>query len=364
MRERLPFIQSLYGGFWNFSVQDFNYLVNPYFPPEEFMDIIKTEFGNLVRSYPSTNWYISRLCNVFTGLTEEQLVVANGASELISSVTQRYVHNIAVPVPTFDEYVNRAEFQGKQVSLFQMPDGFNLDVNEFVSHVEKTGANAALIINPNNPTGAFIPKNLVMELLEHFRGLDLVIVDESFIDFSFQGDKGSVQNEIGEYNNLLIIKSLSKSYGIPGLRLGYAASGNKDLVQELRNELPIWSINSLAQFFLEHIGDYLNDFADSCRETRVATEFLYKGLCRIPYLNTYPTEGNYVLCRLLNEYTSVDLVSSLFNHSGILINDCSRKRGLDDRFVRIASRTLEENRELLDVMGQLVEGFSTIKISE
>ena len=184
MKAKLPFIQSLYGGFWNFELKDFNYLVNPYFPPDRFMEAIKSNIDILIRSYPSTNWYISKLCANFIRLNEDQLVIANGASELISAATQRFVKNLAVPIPTFDEYINRADIQGKKVSLFQMADGYSLNLKEFRSHIIQSQANAALIINPNNPTGALLSKSSLIDFLEESRGLDLVILDESFIDFS------------------------------------------------------------------------------------------------------------------------------------------------------------------------------------
>ena len=358
MKANLPYIQSLFGGFWNFELKDFNYLVNPYFPPDRFMDAIKAELDILVRSYPSTNWYISKICAEFLGLDEEQLVIANGASELISAATQRFVKNIAIPIPTFDEYINRAEIQGKTVSLFPMADAYSLDVKLFLSHITQSGANAALIINPNNPTGALLSKDSVVEFLQNARELDLVILDESFIDFSSTGIGASLQGEIGKYDNLLIIKSLSKSYGIPGLRLGYGVTGNNEFVKTLRKEMPIWNINSLAQFFLEHICEYLEEFAYSCKQTEEATEFLYNGLCGIPYLYAYPTHGNYVMCKILHGYTSENLVSALFEDSGTLINDCKQKRGLDNRFVRIATRTLDENKQLLHSMDRIGSQFS------
>jgi len=149
---------------------------------------------------------------------------------------------------------------------------------------------------------------------------------------------------------LIIIKSLSKSYGIPGLRLGYAASSNKEIIANLRRDVPIWSINSLAQFFLEQIGNFHEEFSQSCLDVQSATKSLFTELQSIPYLHAYPSEGNFVLCRVLPDFTASDLTDRLYSRFGILINDCSRKKGLDGSFVRIASRTKEENSELVQAL--------------
>ena len=156
-----------------------------------------------------------------------------------------------------------------------------------------------------------------------------------------------------DFPNLIILKSLSKTYGIPGLRLGYAASGNRERIAELRSNLPIWGINSLAQFFLENIEDYRQEFADSCAKVRQASQFLSAGLKGVPYLHPYPSQGNFVLSRLIYGFTATELTSSLFEEFQVLINDCSRKKGLDGSFVRMASRTMEENAQLVQALQAL-----------
>jgi threonine-phosphate decarboxylase len=349
----LRFVSSLYGGFWNFDVKDFCYMTNPYFPPEEFFGSLAENLRVLVKAYPSTNWHISSLVARPLGLTHEEVVIANGASELIAAITGRFVENLAVPVPTFDEFVNRVRSQGKRVSPYQLDGDFELDVEGFIRHVQDTQANAALLINPNNPTGTLILRESMEHMLESLRHLDLVIVDESFIDFGSVDPLPSVMDMIFDYPNLIVLKSLSKNYGLPGLRLGYAASGNRDVTACLRSDVPIWSINSLAQFFLEEMGDYEQQFAESCMSIKHATQFLFRGLQEIPYLQPYPTQGNFILCRLLRDFTATELTARLFEEFHILINDCSKKIGLDSSFVRMASRTVEENAQLIQALQAL-----------
>lgn len=346
-------ISSLYGGFWSLDIKDFCYMTNPYFPPDEFIESMGSRLRELVKSYPSTNWYLSSLAAKPLGITHEELVIANGASELISTITERFVDNLAVAIPTFDEFVNRASTQGKHVSPYQLETDFELDMEGFVQHVVDSGANAALVINPNNPTGNVIPQEGIRQLLESLHHLDLIVVDESFIDFVNCTPLPSAMPWLSDFPNLIILKSLSKTYGIPGLRLGYAASGNRDRIAELRSHLPIWGINSLAQFFLEQIGQYQQEFADSCADVRRAAQFLYSGLQGIPYLDPYPTQGNFVLSRLRGGLTATELTRRLFEESRILINDCSRKKGLNGQFVRMASSTAEENAELIQALQAL-----------
>ena len=328
-------------------------MTNPYFPPEEFLADLGARLQVLIKGYPSTNWHISSLLAKSLGLTQQELIVANGASELISTITGRFVQNLAVPVPTFNEYINRAEVQGKRVSPFVTSGDFELDPEAFIQHVQSTRANSALLIQPNNPTGTFISKENMRYLLESLRSLDLILVDESFIEFVNAEPNPSVVDLIFEYPNLIILKSLSKNYGIPGLRLGYAASGNQERVADLRQDLPIWNINSLAQFFLEKMPDYQEQFYRSCELLKSATQQMYSGLQDISYLKPYPTQGNFVLCRILHGFNASELTAHLFNRHRILVNNCGGKEGLDDSFLRLACRTEEENSELLEALRDL-----------
>ena len=347
------YYSSLYGGFWSFDVRDFCYMTNQYFPPDSFIEALSRRLTRLVKSYPSTNWHLSSLAAQPLGLTHEELVIANGASELISAISDRFVSRLAVAVPTFDEFVNRAANQGKTVSTYQLTGDFHLDVDDFARHVLESGANAALLINPNNPTGLSTSKADVLRFLDALRGLDLVIVDESFIDFVDADPHPSIMAHLADYPNVIVLKSLSKTFGIPGIRLGYAASANQSRIAELRTHLPIWGINSLAQFYLETIAEYQPEFIESCAEVRRATRLLHDGLEDVPFLTPRPTHANFVFSRVADGLTSTELTTRLFEQSRILINDCGRKRGLEGKYVRMASRTAEENAQLVEALMDL-----------
>ena len=349
------YVSSMYGGYWDLKIKDFCYLTNPYFPPDRFMESLSSRLVELVKAYPSTNWYISSLMAESMGLTDKELVIANGASELISVISSRFVDNLAVPIPTFDEYVNRARGQGKQVSLYQLEGGFELDVEGFVRHVKESKANSALVITPNNPTGKVLSRSSIRYLLESLTELDLVLIDESFLDFSDCDPDPSAMGMIHEFPNLIIIKSMSKVYGIPGLRLGYAVTGDPAKASQMRKDIPIWSINSLAQYFLSEVHKYSDEYAESCNAVKRATSLLAKGLDGVPFLDPYPTQANFVMCRVLNGFTSTELTTRLFEEFRMFINDCGRKMGLDNQYVRIASCSAEDNAELIDALQKIAD---------
>ena len=351
--KELHHLSSLYGGYWNQNVLDFCYMTNRYFPPQRMIEDMQARLPELIGNYPSTNWYLSSLLAEQVGLTHNELVIGNGASELINAVVSRYVRRLAVPMPTFEEFANRAKILGREVCPFNPPQRFNLDIEEFLSHVRSSGSDSALLIRPNNPTGSYLSKSDLVFFLDRMTNLNLVLVDESFLDFVDAEPYPSALDLINEYPNLLVLKSLSKNCGIPGIRLGYAATGNAERLADLRRDVPIWSINSFAQFFLEEMGNYRYEYYESCRQVREATRKLVQGLAKVPYLYPFPTQGNFVLCWLLYGFTGEELAAHLFEDSRILVNNCGSKEGLEDNFIRIACRTEEDNARLVETCMRL-----------
>ena len=360
--QEVSHLSSLYGGYWNHNVLDFCYMTNRYFPPPRMIEDLQAKLPELIGSYPSTNWFLSSLLAEQVGLTHNELVVGNGASELINAVVARFVHRLAVPVPTFEEFVNRAKLLGREVCPFKPSQRFDLDIDAFIGHVERTASDSALLIRPNNPTGSYLPKSDLVYFLDRMRSLELVLVDESFLDFTDAEPNPSALDLIGEYPNLLVLKSLSKNCGIPGIRLGYAATGNAERLADLRNDLPIWSVNSFAQFFLEEMDDYRWEYTESCRRVREATRKLVGGLQEVPFLYPYPTQGNFVLCSVLYGFTGQELTDRLFEESRILINNCGWKEGLEGNFIRVACRTEEDNDRLIEALKRLTKFTESGKI--
>ena len=345
-RNSFDYVSSLHGGYWNLDLQDSCYMTNSYFPPDGFIDLLSSNLRMLIQAYPSTNRQISSVLGRLIGVAEEKIVVGNGASELIAAIAGLLIKNVAIPMPTFEEYPNRVRFFEKRISPFMLSGDFRLDTHEFVSHVRASGANSAIIVNPNNPTGAIVTRDDIAELVDRLSHLDLVLVDESFIEFSRVSPNPSIVDLVDDYPNLMIIKSMSKNYGIPGLRLGYIVSGNSSHIEQIRQSVAIWSINSIAQGFLENLSRYQSQFVGSCERVVASTQKLFCDLAAIQGVTPYPTEGNFILCELGSGMTGTQTATMLLEQSGILISDRSNKGGLGPNFIRVASRTEEENERL------------------
>jgi len=347
-------ITSIYGGFWRYNVKDFCYLVNPYFPTPEMLAKLRINLKGLVKSYPSGYKNISFLLSQWIGINPDNIIVGNGASELIEIIMRHLVKRLTLPLPTFNEYEVR--LKRSKINYFPCKkEDFSLDMDDFVKSINISNSNAALLINPNNPTGAFTPVDHIKFLLKRLKSLDLFILDESFIECVSGTEIPTMEEFIYDYKNLLIIKSMSKVYGIPGLRLGYVVTTNKRLLSALRRELPIWNVNSISEFFLELLLKYKQEYRESRKAMIKATEKLYQWLStEVKYLHAYPTKANFVFAEITNGITSTELRDLLLQKARILIKDCSNKIGLNNKYIRLASRTLEENRELINTLKSIL----------
>ena len=215
-------------------------------------------------------------------------------------------------------------------------------------------------INPNQPSGTSIDSEWILTLADTCANITF-IVDESFIEFSQTVPNPSVVDLVDKYPNLMIIKSMSKNYGVPGLRLGYIVSGNKLQVERLRKNIPIWSINSIAQAFLENLSKYQTEFLASCQQVIASTQTLYRDLERISGVKPYPTEGNYILCELGANITGHQAGTTLLQKYGILISDRGNKGGLTQHFIRIASRTDNENSRVTAALKDIYSSKQTTR---
>lgn len=354
-----------YGGYWRFpEMLDYCYLVNPFFPPERMIEEMKSNFENLLRNYPSGQYVNSLLAAKYFGIKHDYTVVGNGAAELIKSFIEiKSPKKVGVVFPTFDEYPNRMT----DIEIIQyIPDnpdyryGFN-DLKDFFGDKD---IDLLLLINPDNPSGNFISKPDVIKLCEwcKSRGFELV-VDESFVDFADCNESSTLlENEImEEFNNLFIMKSISKSYGVPGLRLGILATSNRDVVRVMRKDISIWNINSFAEFYMQIYGKYEKDYRVACKKFVEERKRFFSKLQKIGYLHVMPSQANYFLCRITRTFTSRLLTQILLDHN-VLISNCGRKRNMKgENLIRIAIRSKEDNDRLIDILKQLDNQYSTVQ---
>lgn len=350
--QRYKLLTGRYGGYWRFEdLKDFCYLVNPYFPPESLNNEIKYNLPKLMQSYPSGEQVQAMLAGKMFNLPDSYIAVGNGAAELIEKVTVTLNDSLGLFRPTFEEYPVRFNNIDCRVPK---AEGFAYGKDEIIKLAEKN--NGVILINPDNPSGNFIPYRDLIFILDYLKPLGkCLLVDESFIDFAEGGFESSLLNvqDLDKYPNLVVIKSIGKSYGVGGLRLGVIASSNTDLLKQIKNSLPVWNINSVAEFYLQIIGKYMSEYEESCAKIITARAQLLVDLRSISYLKPYDSQANYILCKVVGK-DAAKLASDLCNKFSILIKDCSGKAGIDDQYIRVAVRDTRDNEDLVSGLRALL----------
>lgn len=346
-----------FGGHWRFpKLLDFCYLVNPYFPTAHMKDELRANFDILLSEYPSGMYVNSLIAAKYFDIRQKYTVVGNGAAELIKSLMERVEGRIGVVYPTFQEYPNRKE-QTEIVGFMPNNDDLAYTADDLIRFYADKQLSTLLLINPDNPSGNFIPMVDVLRLATWCkeRGI-FFVVDESFVDFSEDFRNNSLlHNEILQaYPNLAVMKSISKSYGVPGLRLGILASSNEELINWMKHDVSIWNINSFAEFYMQIFGKYQKDYDRACQKFIAERKRFMARLTDIPFLRVIPSQANYFLCQITEKYTSEELTRCLLMDFNILIKDCDNKDGLKNKnYVRIAVRDQKDNDTLVEALKTL-----------
>ncbi len=346
-----------YGGHWRFpKMLDYCYLVNPYFPTRRMKDELRSSFDTLLTEYPSGMYVNSLLAGKYFGVRQDYMVVGNGAAELIKSLMEQCQGKMGVVYPTFEEYPNRLE---KDAIVSYIPDGENLqyDEQDLMTFFADKDIQHLLLINPDNPSGNFIPMEGLLRLLKWAkeRGIQL-IVDESFVDFSDDFEHNTLlRNDILEDNpHLAVMKSISKSYGVPGLRLGVLASADVELIRRIRKDISIWNINSFAEFYMQIFGKYEKEYKQACHQF-IAERRRFEALLKeIPYIRLIPTQANFFCLEVIEKYSSAELTKLLLERYNIMVKDCNSKTSLKGRnYIRISVRDEQDNDALIAALREL-----------
>ena len=347
-----------YGGYWRFpQLLDFCYLVNPYFPPKRMKDELRANFDVLLTEYPSGMRVNSMLAGKYFGVSSDYIVVGNGAAELIKSLTEVGVKGtMGIVYPTFEEYPNRKS-QQDIISYYPESPDWQYNADDLMRFFDDKSIEALLVVNPDNPTGNFIAKADVMRLVEWCdkRNVTLVL-DESFVDFSDDWETNSLLNKtiLEQHPKLIVVKSISKSYGVPGLRLGIMASGNVELIATMKKDVAIWNINSFAEFYMQIFNKYERQYREACARFVEERQRFEKRLRLVPHLRVLPSQANFFTCVLEGIYTSTELTELLLSKYEILIKDGETKKGMHGtNTVRIAIRDSVDNDRLCDVLMEI-----------
>ena len=348
-----------YGGHWRFpKMLDYCYLVNPYFPTPRMKDELRANFDTLLTEYPSGMMVMQLLAGKYFGVRQEYTVVGNGAAELIKSLMEHTEGRIGVVYPTFEEYPHR--LNSEQIESY-FPDNRDLKYTEDDLMAFFGGKDIAtlLLINPDNPSGNFIPKSGLLRLCEWSKAQGVrLIIDESFVDFSDGFEQNSmIMNDLLEQNpQLVVMKSISKSYGVPGLRLGVLVSADRELIDWVKRDVAIWNINSFAEFYLQIFGKYEEDYKRACYQFIAERNRFEKLLREIPYLRVIPSQANYFCMEVTDRFTSAELTERLLADYEIMVKDCNSKNYLQGRnYIRVSVRDTEDNNQLIRALKELAE---------
>ena len=343
---------SRYGGYWRYpKLLDFCYLVNPYFPNEHMREELKDSFDLLLTEYPSGLRINNLIAAKDFHIKQEYITVGNGAAELIKVVMEQLTGSIGIIRPTFEEYPNR--LTNKNIIIYEATaPNFAYNAEDLISYFGDKNIQSLILINPDNPTGNYIPYADCLRLANWCEKNQITfILDESFIDFSTEHPTFFNNELLETHPHLIVIKSISKSYGVPGIRLGLLATSNLELMKHVRNNVSIWNINSFGEFFLQIYSKYESAYKKAMDKFRVERNRFVTDLNTIRFIRVIPSEANYILCEVKHPYKAEDLAQILLNNHNILIKDCSKK--CNGQYIRLAVRDTKDNTTLVEALRSL-----------
>ncbi len=354
--EKYNVITSAFGGFWRYTkVRDFCYLVNPYFPQQKLVEKMQNEFPILLTQYPSGENVQNMNAERLFGVDDKHILVGNGAAELINALGHIAKGTIAVNLPAFNEYVRCF----KNCVIREIDNSkidYKMDLKTIKNAIKECDYTA--VINPDNPSGFMLDKDEVLALAKVAKEANhKLIIDESFVDFADGKRKFTLldDNFINENPNVIVIKSISKSYGVPGLRLGLLATSDTALIKALRDDMQIWNINSFAEYYLQIYQLFAKDYAQACDAIVNERNRVINELRTLKSIRVFDSEANYILVDL-KENNSLELAAKLLDEKNILIKDLSTKNYFHGKnYVRLAIRNEKDNNALIEAMKEYLK---------
>ena len=349
--ERVALLQRRYGGYWRYPrLIDFCYLVNPFFPSEKLRDEMRANFDTLLTEYPSGMYVNSLLAAKNFGVPQNMILVGNGAAELIKALMENFSGVTGFIRPSFDEYINRYD---EAESIYYIPNNsdYSYTVCDVIDYFSSKEIDNLVIINPDNPSGNYIFRKDIIRLIEWAdkKSINLV-VDESFADFSDEENNTLFDTELlAAHSRLFVVKSISKSYGVPGLRLGVLASGNTGLIEKLKKDVAIWNINSFAEFYMQIEEKYKKQYIDSLRRFRAERKRFETLLSDVPHVRVIPSQANFVMVELDNTISAKQLLKKLLIRHDLLIKELTTKAN-GRNYLRLAIRSPKDNDILIEAM--------------
>ncbi len=356
--EKVSLIRARYGGYWRYpKLLDFCYLVNPYYPPRKLMDEIKANFETLLTQYPSGMEVNCLLASKNFGVRKEHILVGNGAAELIRCLMEEISGKAGFIRPTFEEYPNRYD-AGQRIVFTPPNDDFSYTADDLMRYFGDREIDTLILINPDNPSGNYLTQKEVLRLAAWCADRKIrLAVDESFVDFAQEENASLISEEIiNRFPELIVVKSISKSYGVPGIRLGILVSSDERLIGRLKKKASIWNINSVCEFYMQIEEKYRKDYEESLSRIKESRRKFAASLGGIKALRVIPSQANYIMAEIVNGMTAKELTRRLLIGHNLFIKDLSGKIPDGERqYIRLAVRTEEDNRKLVGALCAILE---------
>ena len=313
-------------------------------------DEIKASFDTLLTEYPSGMRVNSLLAAKNFEVAQDNILVGNGAAELIKSIMGYMKGKTGFIRPTFEEYPNRYDVEDSVYYIPNNPD-YSYGVDDLTDFFGDKDIQNLVVVNPDNPSGNYIPKSDLFKLIDWARDKDIkLIIDESFVDFSDEEDSTLIKQDILSNNkHLYVMKSISKSYGVPGVRLGVLASGDTEMIASMKKDVAIWNINSFGEFYLQIAEKYKKDYISALSLFRAERDRFQKELSEIKGFRVIPSQANYIMVELSEDISSKELLKKLLIKYNILIKELTSKVE-GKNYLRIAIRNKEDNNTLLEAL--------------
>ena len=349
--ERVLRMEERFGGYWRFTgLLDFCYLVNKNYPTQKMKDEMRASFDRLLVEYPSGMKVNSLLAAKNFGVRPDNIVVGNGAAELMKSLLERFEGRTGFIRPTFEEYPNRYREEDSVVFWTEYPD-YSYSADDIMNFFSDKGISNLIVINPDNPSGNYIRKKELLSLAEWcFEQNIRLVIDESFSDFADEDDNSFLDTDLlDKYVNLFIMKSISKSYGVPGLRLGVLASGDTQTIDWIKKDVQIWNINSFAEFYLQIAEKYKKQYEQGLILFKNERNSFLNDLLTIENIRVLPSQANFFMIELLNGIKAAYVTKELFVKHNILVKDLSTKlKGRE--YLRVAIRDRAEDVRFVEAL--------------
>lgn len=342
--DRLDKIQYRYGGYWRYpKLTDFCCPINSFYPPQKMKDEIVASFNSLVTQYPSGNEVNSLLAGKIYGIDHNMVIVGNGIPELIREIMNQVHGKVGIIQTAFNEYTRRV--QGEKIVYTPDSEDFSYTVSDLIRYFSKQRVDSLIISNPDNSSGNFILRDDMEQLVQWCDNNGItIVVDESFIDYAEWSYSLLEEDVLAKYKKLVVIRSISEPHGMPGIRLGILASAYQEIIDNIRQNISIWNVNSIAEFYMQIFEKYKKQYLISLAEIIKERKRFIEQLSLIEGIRVIESQSNHLMVEITNGLTARDVTKMLLNECNILVKDLSVKRmNINHQYIRIAMRSSKEN---------------------